>query len=183
MTSPDIGSTAYNDFEQFSKLSYNCIKYLMDENELVWKLLKYTGPDAWQKDNLTQEEKGAIIYAGQADTTDFRVFMDDKQPDVYTDEISILRIVPYYAVGLNRTIGYIEVSMQIFSHYKINHLTNYQTRNDTIAGELLKLFNGVNVGGLGLLTFDKIADNSSRLFEIGQLPFGGKQIIFSTYSA
>lgn len=180
---PNIGINAYNNFEQLPVLSYNCIKYLMDNNELVWKLLKYSGPDAWKEGDLTQEEKGALIYDGQADTTDYRVFMDDKQPDVYTKEISILRIVPYYAVGLNRTIGYIEVSMQIFSHYKINHLSNYQTRIDTIAGELLKLFNGVNVGGLGLLTFDKLADNSSRLFEIGQLPFGGKQIIFSTYSA
>ena len=45
------GLDAYNNFRQFSKLSYNCIKILIESNELVWKLLKYTDPDAWNKTN------------------------------------------------------------------------------------------------------------------------------------
>jgi len=180
---PNIGDTAYNDFRIFSKLSYNCIKILMDNNELVWKLLKYSDPDGWNKPDLTQEEKASIIYAGQQDTSEYRIFMDGKQPDVLVKEVSLLRIMPHYAVGLNRTIGYVEVSMEVFSHYKVNHMSNYQTRIDTITEELLALFNGINVGGVGLLSFDKMADQSSRLFQAGQIPFGGKQIIFSTYSA
>ena len=180
---PSVGSTAYNDFGAFSKLSYNCIKIMIDDNELIWKLLKYTDPDAWDKDDLTQEEKAALVYAGQADTANFNVFMDGKQPDVLVNEVSLVRIMPHAAVGLNRTIGYIEVSMEVFSHYKINHLSNYKTRVDTITEELLATFNGVNAGGLGLLTFDKMADKSSRLFQAGQIPFGGKQLIFSTYAA
>jgi hypothetical protein len=178
-----IGQDAYNDFRIFSKLSYNCIKLLMDSNEIVWKLLKYTDKDAWNKTDLTQEEKAALIYSGQQDTSQYHVFMDGKQPDVLMNEITLLRIMPYYAVGLNRTVGYIEVSMEVFSHYKINHMSNYQTRIDTITEELLALFNGADVGGIGLLNFDKMADQSNRLFSAGQIPFGGKQIIFSTASA
>lgn len=178
-----IGLTAYNDFRQFSKLSYNCISKMIEENELIWKLLKYPDPDAWDKPSLTREEKAALIYSGQQDSSQFRVFMDGKQPDVLMDECTLVRIMPHYAVGLNRTVGYIEMNFEIFSHYKINHLSNYQTRIDTIAGELLALFNGSDVGGLGLLAFDKMMDESSRLFEAGQIPFGGKQIIMSTYSA
>lgn len=180
---PNIGLTAYNDFSEFSSLSYRCIKELMNNNELVWKLLKYSGPDAWQENDLTQAEKGELIYAGQEDSSKYHVFMDGKQPDVMTDETTLLRIMPYYAVGLNRTVGYIEVSMEIYSHYKINHLSNYKTRVDTISQELLALFNGINVGGIGLMSFDKMADESSRLFEAGQIPFGGKQIVFSVFSA
>jgi hypothetical protein len=179
----DIGLGAYNDFSQFSKLSYNCIKYIMDNNELVWKLLKYTDPDAWNKPDLTQTEKAALIYAGQQDTTQFNVFMDSKQPDVQMKEATWLRISPNYAVGLNRTVGYIHMSMEVFSHYKINHMSNYQTRIDTIIQELLGVFNGADVGGLGLMFFNKMKDQSDRLFETGQIPFGGKQIIFTTYSA
>jgi len=178
-----VGENAYNNFEQFSKLSYNCIKLMMNNNELIWKLLKYTDPDAWSKSNLTQEEKGSLIYAGQQDTSEFHVFMDGKQPDVLVKEVSLLRIMPHTAVGVNRTIGYIEVSMEIYSHYKINHLSNYQTRVDTIAGELLSVFNGVDIGGLGLLSFNMMADQSLRLFQAGQIPFGGKKIIFGTHSA
>jgi len=183
VVTPNIGLTAYNDFGEFSSLSYRCIKELMDKNEQVWKLLKYSGPDAWKENNLTQEEKAELIYAGQEDSSKYHVFMDGKQPDVMTDETCLLRIMPYYAVGLNRVIGYIEVSMEIFSHYKINHLSNYKTRIDSISEDLLGLFNGIEVGGLGLMTFDKMADQSSRLFEAGQIPFGGKQIIFSVFSA
>lgn len=180
---PNIGETAYNNFRVFSKISYNCIKVLMEENELVWKLLKYTDPDAWNRADLAQAEKASIIYAGQQDTSEYRVFMDGKQPDVLVKEVSLLRIMPHYAIGLNRTIGYIEVSMEVFSHYKINHMSNYQTRIDTIAEELLATFNGVAIGGIGLMSFDKTVDQSSRLFQAGQIPFGGKQIIFSTFSA
>lgn len=186
-TTKVIGLEAYNDFQVFSKLSYGCIKYLMNNNELVWKLLKYSGPDAWKEDDLTQAEKAALIYAGQQDTADYHIFMDSKQPDVYVDETTILRISPTYAVGLDRVLGYIEVSMEIFSHYKINHLSNYQTRVDTIAEELLGLFNGVNIqageGLVGNMAFNKMIDTSARLFEIGQIPFGGKQIIFTTFTA
>ena len=182
-TTANVGETAYNRFRQFSILSYNCIKLLMDENELVWKLLKYSDPDAWNGTNLTQEEKGELIYAGQQDTSQYHVFMDGKQPDVLVKEVTLLRIMPTYAVGMNRTLGYIEVGMEVFSHYKINHMSNYKTRIDTITEELLATFNGKDVGGLGLLSFDKMADQSSRLFEAGQIPFGGKKIIFSTYSA
>lgn len=177
------GLEAYNDFRQFSKLSYSCIKTLMSGSELVWKLLKYTDPDAWQKANLTQEEKGELIYAGQQDSSKYNVFMDGKQPDVLVNEITLLRIMPHYAAGLNRTVGLIQVSMEVFSHYKINHMSNYQTRIDTIAEELLSVFNGVDVGSLGLMSFSKMADESSRLFQAGQIPFGGKQLIFSAYSA
>ena len=155
----------------------------MDDNEEIWKLLKYSDPDAWKKANLTQKEKAALIYAGQQDTSEYHVFMDGKQPDVLMSEITLLRIMPNYAVGMNRTVGYIEVSMEIFSHYKINHLSNYTTRIDTITQELLALFNGSNVGGLGLMSFNKMADQSSRLFQAGQIPFGGKQIIFSVSDA
>lgn len=178
-----IGQEAYNDFRQFSKISYNCIKYLMNNNQLVWKLLKYSEPDAWEKPDLTQEEKGALIYTGQSDSSIYRVFMDGKQPDVLMNEVTLLRIMPYYAVGINRTLGGIQVSMEVFSHYKINHMSNYQTRIDTIVEELLATFNGADISTIGLLSFDQSQDRSSRLFQAGQIPFGGKQIIFGTFSA
>lgn len=177
-----VGLEAYNDFKMFSELSYNCIKIMLD-NELIWKLLKYTDPDAWNKPNLTQEEKAALIYAGQQDTSQYNVFMDGKQPDVLMNEVTLIRIMPHYAIGINRTLGIIEVSMEVFSHYKINHLSNYKTRIDIIAQELLGTFNGVDVGGIGLMSFDRVADQSSRLFQAGQIPFGGKQMVFSMYSA
>lgn len=178
-----IGEYAYSDFKKFNNISYSCVKYLMDNNQLVWKLLKYKTPDAWSKPDMTQEEKAEIIYAGQQDSSKYYVFMDGKQPDVLMGETCMIRIMPHYARGLNRTVSLIEVSMEVFAHYKINHLSNYTTRVDTIAGELLSLFNGSKVGIIGYLGMTQMADQSARLFQAGQIPFGGKQLIFATYSA
>lgn len=183
MLTQEIGEYAYSDFKGFNQISYNCVKYLLNNNELVWKLLKYNGPDAWNKPDLTHEEKAELIYAGQQDSSKFKVFLDSKQPDVLMDETTLLRIMPYFAIGYNRTLSMMEVSMEVYSHYKINHLSNYTTRVDTIAGELLTLFNGSNMGTLGYLAIDKMVDQSSRLFSVGQIPFGGKQVLFSTYTA
>lgn len=180
---PDVGASAYNDFRLFSKVSYNCISALMRKSELVWKLLKHSSADAWKMPNLSMEEKAELIYSGQADSSKYHVFMDGKQPDVLMEEVTLLRIMPYYAVGINRTVGSIQVNMEVFSHYKINHLSNYTTRVDTIAEELLATFNGIAVGGVGLMAFSQMIDSSSRLFQAGQIPFGGKQLIFATYSA
>jgi len=178
---PNIGEGVYADFKIFNKISYNCISKLVRENELVWKLLKYPHPDAWQKPDLTAEEKSLLIYNGQGDSSEYRVFMDSKQPDVLMEEIVMVRIFPTGASSYTRTYGNIGVGMQVYSHYKINHLTNYTTRVDTIAGELIALFNGADdIGGLGKLTFTTGGDDSNRLFEVGQIPFTGKQIIFSS---
>jgi hypothetical protein len=186
MTEPNtqiIGSTAYNNFETLATIGYNCVKYLILNNDMIWKLLKYTTPNAWSENNLTNEEKAQLIYAGESDTSNYNVFLDGKQPDVETKEKTLLRIMPEYAVGLNRTVGLIRISMEVYSHYKINHLSNYQTRIDRIAQELLETFNGTLVGGFGNMVFNKMTDESSRLFEVGQIPFGGKKILFSIYDA
>jgi hypothetical protein len=177
---PNVGEDAYASFTSYAKFSYNCIAYLMDNNELVWKLLAHTAPTDWELGDLTHAQKAALVYRGEEDASLFHVFLDIKQPDVFTKETSLLRIAPYYAQGRNRTLGTVEMSMEVFCHNKVNHLSNYQTRTDTIVGELLNLFNGANIGGLGLLTFDKLADQNARMFNAGQIPFGGKQLIFST---
>lgn len=180
---PLIGAEAYADFRAFSELSYNCITKLMKENELVWKLLKYPQADAWERPNLTPQEKADLVYKGVGDSSKFHVFMDGKQPDVLMEQVALLRIMPQYAVGINRTVGYVQVGMEVFAHYNINHLTNYKTRVDSITEELLSLFNGAEVGGVGLMSFSRMLDQSARLFEIGQIPFGGKHLVFSTYAA
>ena len=170
------GYAQYLDINQFS---YRCIKYLMDKNEIVWKLLKYDTPDAWKDSvpNLTQEEKGTLIYKGEEDSSLFRVFMDVGQPDVVTQEQTIIRISPYSIFPENRGVGTLSMYFEVYAHYKVNHLSNYTTRIDTIVGELLKTFNGTVIGGIGRLSFDRMGNYSARLENGSQLPFRGKWMI------
>ena len=115
---------AYNDFQWFDEMSMNCINRLMDKSELVWKLLKYSTRDAWNRPNLTVAEKRELIYAGQDDESKYRVFSDIGQNDSWTIETCVIRISPHSAVGKNRTVGVVNMTFELFSHYKINTMSN-----------------------------------------------------------
>ena len=170
------GYSKYNGIDEFS---YDCIKHLMENNEMVWKLLKYPTRDAYKEPDLTQEEKGELIYGGQDDSSLYHVFMDGGSPDVETTENRILRIVPFAIYPENKVVGTLTMSFEVYCHYKVNTLSNYKTRVDTITGEILKVFNGALIGGIGRLYFDRLASQSNRLSISGQLPFKGKQIFMS----
>ena len=147
---------------------------------MIWKLLKWTTSDAWKKTDLTPAEKAALIYSGQEDSSNYNVFMDVGQPDAFTREICMLRVSNWHITPKNRTVGILTVSFQIYSHYKINHLTNYKTRNDVIVEEILKTMNGAELkNGLGLFYFNGKRELTDRMINTGQIPFPGKQIFMS----
>ena len=71
----------------------NCCYKLINENEIVWKLLKYNTNDAWKMPNLTKEEKIALIYPGTPEyEEDYNVYFDcayliniNKTQSLYTE--------------------------------------------------------------------------------------------------
>lgn len=177
---------AYNLFPGYDEIPYQIINHLMDNNELIWKLLKYDTADAWKDEsdggrpNLSKKEKASLIYNGEEETTNYRVFMDTGQPDAVTKEMTILRISHWHISPKTRTNGIITVSFQVYAHYKVNHLSNYKTRNDVIVNQLLETMNGINLkSGLGALFFDGKRELSDRLIVTGQIPFIGKQLFMS----
>jgi hypothetical protein len=168
----------YNLYPDYDTFPYQCIDFLINNNEMIWKLLKYNTPDAWKKSNLSSSEKRDLIYNAQEDSSLYRVFMDTGQSDVVTGEQSILRISNYAIYPENRTVSTMSMMFEIYSHYKINHLNNYKVRVDVIIGELLKTFNGVDVGaGIGRLNFDRLGNINDRMINGSQIPFKGKWII------
>jgi len=173
---------AYNVFNDYDEIPYQIINHLMDNNELIWKLLNYDHSNAWKDTipNLTKEEKGNLIYDGGEITNNFRVFMDVGQPDAVTKEMTILRISHWHIAPKNRTVGIITMSFQVYAHYKVNHLSNYKTRNDVIINQLLNTLNGVQIkGGLGVMYFDGKRELTDRMIVTGQIPFIGKQLFMS----
>ena len=179
MTTVDNFRIAYALYEDFSEYSYNCISYLMDNSELIWKLLKYNDRDAWNKPDLTKEEKAALIYSGQPTTTDFRVFMDTGNPDVWKEEISQARIYPIKILPKNRTTGIVLMAFDFFTHYKLNQLSNYKSRVDMATQEYIRVFNGINIAGIGRLAFNGTETVEDKAITLGQLPFKGKSVYMS----
>jgi hypothetical protein len=177
--SSNINGGSYAQYDFFDEYSYTLIKYLMENDEVIWKLLKYDTPDAWNRADLSQVEKGSLIYAGGDNSATARVFMDIGQPDVLTEEVCIVRISPYSIFPDNRVVGTTSIMFEVYSHYKINHLSNYKTRIDMITKRLIQVFNGSLIGGLGRLFFDRVGSDSNRMENGSQLPFKGRWIIMS----
>jgi hypothetical protein len=177
-----INEGSYAQYEDFDNYAYNCVKHLMDNDEVVWKLLKYKTPDAWNQPNLTRAEKAALIYAGQDDASKFNVFLDQGQPDAETSEGCIIRISPHSVFPDNRVYGTVSMILETYSNYHINTLSNYKTRVDMITKRLIQVFNGSSVGGLGKLFFDRMGSESNRLEGGGNLPWRGRWLIMSNKS-
>jgi len=176
---PNLRRSGYNKFATLPLLSKNCIDYLIENDEDIWKLLKHNTPDAWNKPDLSLIEKTSLIYSGQEDTTLYRVFMDNGTPDAWKVEDTILRISPYAIVPENKTVATVSILFEVYSHYKINTLSNYQTRVDTIVSRLLEVLNGIEIGTLGQLYFDKMGAYDARVYQASQIPFKGKNMLMA----
>ena len=177
---------SYNKFTDYPELSYNCISYLVNNEEVLWKLLKYADMNAWKADtshpNLTKSQKGALIYSGQPDETNYRVFMDVGQDIAWTSECCFIRISPVELSPTNYVYGNVTMAFEVYSHYKINHLSNYKTRIEMVTQRLIELFNGEEIDGLGRLYFDHMANPRCRTVAIGQIPYKGKVTMMCNWS-
>lgn len=147
---------------------------------MIWKLLFYNDAEAWSRNNITAEQKRSLIYAGQPDETLFRVFMGEKQTNSWVTEATILRIFPFSIAPENRTINTTLMVFDVYSHYRINHLSNYTTRVDSLVEEIVATLNGVEIGGVGRLSLNMAMQKNDKVMESGQIPFGGKRITMST---
>lgn len=181
----DIVKDSYNKFSQLPLLPYNCIAYLMQKSDLVWRLLKYNDADAWLEDanhpNLTEAQKALLIYDGKKREVDCRIFSTTGLSSGWSEQVCQLRISILEAIPSNKVYGYVTLGMEVYPHDLVNTLSNYQTRADTIAQQLIEVFNGAEIGGLGRLYFDASLNSRTKVSVIGTTPFVGKGVTFCNY--
>lgn len=185
----DLTKDSYNKFEDYPLLAYNCISYLVDDadSELFWKLLYYEDAHAWRSDgdhpNLTKKQKAGLIYAGGQDQESFRIFLDLGMDNAWTKEACMVRISPYNILPTNQPIGAVSVAFEVYCHFKLNTLSNYQTRIDTVTQLMISALNGQNISGVGRLFFNLKASRQCKSTLMGQIPFRGRRTIMSNWIA
>lgn len=176
----------YNTFEQFPLISSNMVTYMMENNELIWKLLAYNDPDAYKTDsahpNLTMSQKGKLIYNGVRSASACRIFFDAGLDDGWVLESCIMRFTPIKLIPVNRTLGNVIVGVETYCHSKINHMTNQQTRLNMITQQVIQTFNGTLVGGLGQIYFNAQSNRECQMYVGGQIPFRANIIKFCNWS-
>lgn len=177
---------AYAKYEEWDENPLRCLNYLVENNETIWRLLKYNTPDAWNVNicsNLTREEKSALVYKGdgQYNLENYSVFLDIGQDQSITLQKSFLRMTNYSLVPDTRTWGTATIIFEIYSHYEINQMSNQRTRVDMIIQELIKTYNGKKdvFKGMGKFYFDKMGTAANRVEVSGQIPFRGKWMLMS----
>jgi hypothetical protein len=163
MANLDATQSSYNKYTGLSQISYNIASYLMDNDDTIWRLLKYNSPDAWNENkcaNLTKLEKGALIWKGVGQKTDYRLFFDVGPDDAFVEETSILRIYPIDLMPYNYVHGKGDICFAVYSHFNLSTMTNYATRNMFMIERLIGVLNGADISGIGRIFFD--ARSSSR---------------------
>ena len=164
---------SYNNFETLPAIAYNCVAYLMDNDEEIWRMLAYSDAEALNPNahsNLTVEQKKSLIYNGEDDITSYRVFMDMGMDDAWKQEAAMLRISPVMIMPDNYVHGKSAMSFEVYSHFKVNHLSNYTTRSLSIMQRLLSVYNGADISGIGRLFFDRKASSLCKIVPIGRIP-------------
>jgi len=184
---PDLVQDVYNKFPFLPQVPYFLIDYLLNNEEILWRLLKYNDADAWRLDsthpNLSKLEKGALIYDGLKEQNSCRVFLDYGQDESMQEQICLLRISILETVPTNYIWGHLVMGWECYSHFKINTLSNYQTRTHMIAQRLIEVFNGKDMGdGIGRVYFDASRNPRSKMTILGNAPFKGVGLLMCNYA-
>lgn len=176
-----MNKSSYATYADMPLIPYRIVEHLLtnEKAEIIWKLLKYNENDAYAKPNLTYEEKVALIYKGNDQQEKYSVFFDYMMDDSIVTEKTFLRIYPSEVYPNTRVTGLCNVSFEVFTHSKINHLSNYQTRVDIIVQKLIEILNGADIGGVGVLFFDNQSSRYNKIATLGSKPFKGKLLIMS----
>ncbi len=176
----------YAQYSQYDQISNNCIEYLINNNEDIWKLLKYVDNKPLSHDNLTKKQKSELVYSGQPDSTEFRVFLDRGQDDAITEMQCVLKISPYSIHPVDYTNGKVSVLFEVYSGYKINHMVAddyYTTRIDCIVKNLILTLNGADITGLGRISLNKKQSYDNGTKQYGSSPWKGAWLIMSNNMA
>lgn len=148
----------YNDFAPVKTASNSILSYLMQNNQNIFKLLKYIDPtvNPYSQPDLNFSEKVAMIARNSADTnesvTKNILFITDLR-EAFSTNVAQLRIETDIARGINPYQGYMNIWFQIIVPIasEVMGMTSLtgERRTDSIFVELAKTLNGVKIPNSG----------------------------------
>ena len=155
----------YNSLSHLPTIPYNIMVYLAKSTdpiaEIFWKMLAYKDYKALSHEPLTFQQKMKLVWAqGKQDT--YSVFLTNLIEDAMAESKQIVKIYQYYIHAselYTSTVVYAfdclyggQMSLVEYNGIPVN-------RGDLFIHCILALLNGVEVGGVGKLTF---LDDMSR---------------------
>ena len=155
----------YNDYKFMPYIPYRILEYLANNNENLWKILRYDTYDCLSQPDLSFEEKMKLIWSHEGNQEDYRIFITALVENLIPTSTTMLRIykdVTIPQTHINAIAGY---EFDILYGGKIS-MVEYNgipcNRGDVCEAEILSTLNGVEVGGVGKLEFSKRKLGASR---------------------
>ena len=174
----------YNSLSQLPQAPYKILEFLAKNNENIWKMIKYNSYDALSHDNLTMTEKLSYIWKTGVQE-DYSVFLTNIIGDAICEEKCVLKCYDYY---INADSLYIATPVFAFDFlYGVTMALVEKdgipvNRGDLFINEILNTLNGVEIGGIGKLMFNKNQTryDFARSVIADSKNFTGVQIYMST---
>lgn len=184
-------SMAFNDFKEMPQLPYKIVATLLTEEsqmaEDFWKLLKYADADALDKNNLTYDEKVALIWTGDSIEQNYNVFLKPLiGSSLDTAEAQTqLRIFRFTTMPITRLESVITVEADFITNEKtslVYHNGLLCERTDLMESFFLDIMNGRDIEiGSGFLIFDRELSRScnSQLNIGNSKSFYGRSLVMA----
>lgn len=176
----------FNQLTSMPYIPYRIIAHLAQDvkaNDL-WKLLKYNTEDALSKPNLTLEEKLSLVCKNNSDQNKYGFFLTRLVENEQTIERTIIKLYKVNTVPNNRLQAICPYSFDIVTGAK-TVVVDYNgipcSRLDVIESILSQSLNGVDVGGVGFLEYNRELNRiCGAVYGIGNnTSYIGQSVVFA----
>ena len=159
-----MANTAKNNtFNSMPQIPYQILTYLIDNNENLFKLLKYNSTDALQKDDLTKKEKIALLYTEVGQEDDYHIFLKPLIGEEMTDSVTQLRLYKARITPTTNLKAVLNYEFDIVVGTKTNLVYDNDgipcSRLDMIESEIINSLCGTSMFGVGGFQFNRELSN------------------------
>lgn len=146
----------YNQFDNLPYVPYNIIVKLF-ENDNLWKMIYYNTYDCLSQAPLTMEQKSDLIWKDQDRMEDYNIFLSSLNENMLPESKTFIKLYNLDMSPDNHIVSTVAYQFEIFCGGKIS-MIDYNgipaNRLDVIKMEVLKVLNGEDVAGVGVLQFN-----------------------------
>lgn len=143
-----FSQVAYNDYSMTRDLPTLIVNYLFNNNQNIWKLLKYSENPLDGKD-LTNKEKAEMICQSSFNTEEFNVLFQKYTVDAMIKAKSQIRVFIDDISSYGRTDALVRIIFQVIVNNNEMMITTPYSKNDkrdvAIMQEIVKTLNGVKL--------------------------------------
>ena len=200
---------AFNRFKDLDGIEWRIIDHLAKDQgkyaDYFWKALKYDSNDCLSQPSLSYEERMALVYTGQGESSKYRVFITPYVDDSWQEQGSHAHFYVYSIQPTNHTNAVVNVGIELIVHNKLinilgdasvfNEDTNptemnedlestvpYKSRITELLKDVVAALNGINVASVGQFQFNErlsIYDRANLALWNGE-SFIGYNVVMST---